>query len=152
MKHKRIEAIKRIISTSDVGTQEELAMRLSEEGFEVTQATVSRDIRQMGLRKGTSTDGRLLYVLPEDKGDLSEGGYGRILREGFTSIETADRLLVVKTASGMAMAAAAAIDNLNLGGIVGTIAGDDTIFLAVRTGKDAEKIIGKVESIIANVR
>lgn len=152
MKRKRQETIKWIISTSAITTQEDLAKRLTEDGYKVTQATVSRDIREMGLRKAHSADGRLIYVLPEDRGDLSEGGYGRVLREGFTSIEAAESLLVVKTASGMAMAAAAAIDKLNLGGITGTIAGDDTIFLAVRTGKDAEKIIGKVESIIENVR
>ncbi len=138
MKRNRQEAILRVISQYEVETQQELAQRLKEEGFEVTQATVSRDIRDMKLSKMPTGEGHQKYVrFHNDEKHLS-GKYVNVLKEGFVSIDMAQNILVVKTVSGMAMAVAAAIDAMKYPEIVGTIAGDDTIMMAVRTVEDTK--------------
>ena len=114
MKRNRQEAILRVISQYEVETQQELAQRLKEEGFEVTQATVSRDIRDMKLSKMPTGEGHQKYVrFHNDEKHLS-GKYVNVLKEGFVSIDMAQNILVVKTVSGMAMAVAAAIDAMKL--------------------------------------
>lgn len=138
MKRNRQEAILRVISQYEVETQQELAQRLKEEGFEVTQATVSRDIRDMKLSKMPTGEGHQKYVrFHNDEKHLS-GKYVNVLKEGFVSIDMAQNILVVKTVSGMAMAVAAAIDAMKYPEIVGSIAGDDTIMMAVRTVEDTK--------------
>ena len=132
MKIKRQRRIVELVKGGAITTQEELLALLRVEGFEVTQATISRDVREMGLFKANDGSGSK-YVLPKsvNGGTFSERYYN-VLREGFISAEDAGNILVVNTVSGMAMAVAAAIDAMELTGVVGTIAGDDTIFCALK--------------------
>ena len=148
MKRNRQEAILRVISQYEVETQQELAQRLKEEGFEVTQATVSRDIRDMKLSKMPTGEGHQKYVrFHNDEKHLS-GKYVNVLKEGFVSIDMAQNILVVKTVSGMAMAVAAAIDAMKYPEIVGTIAGDDTIMMAVRTVEDTKSLMNQIMQLV----
>ena len=148
MKRNRQEAILRVISQYEVETQQELAQRLKEEGFEVTQATVSRDIRDMKLSKMPTGEGHQKYVrFHNDEKHLS-GKYVNVLKEGFVSIDMAQNILVVKTVSGMAMAVAAAIDAMKYPEIVGTIAGDDTIMMAVRTVEDTKSLLNQILQLV----
>lgn len=152
MKQKRQNEIIRLITEYKIGTQEELAMRLREAGFDVTQATVSRDIRELKLSKVQAGDGRQKYVfLRHDESFLGDK-YGRVLKEGFASMGMAETLVVVKTVAGMAMAVAAALDAMKLSEIVGTIAGDDCVMMAVRTKEDTEMVMRKIEEIVGNVK
>ncbi len=148
MKRNRQEAILRVISQYEVETQQELAQRLKEEGFEVTQATVSRDIRDMKLSKMPTGEGHQKYVrFHNDEKHLS-GKYVNVLKEGFVSIDMAQNILVVKTVSGMAMAVAAPIDAMKYPEIVGTIAGDDTIMMAVRTVEDTKSLMNQILQLV----
>ena len=148
MKRNRQEAILRVISQYEVETQQELAQRLKEEGFEVTQATVSRDIRDMKLSKMPTGEGHQKYVrFHNDEKHLS-GKYVNVLKEGFVSIDMAQNILVVKTVSGMAMAVAAAIDAMKYPEIVGSIAGDDTIRMAVRTVEDTKSLMNQILQLV----
>lgn len=148
MKRNRQEAILRVISQYEVETQQELAQRLKEEVFEVTQATVSRDIRDMKLSKMPTGEGHQKYVrFHNDEKHLS-GKYVNVLKEGFVSIDMAQNILVVKTVSGMAMAVAAAIDAMKYPEIVGSIAGDDTIMMAVRTVEDTKSLMNQILQLV----
>jgi len=138
-----------LIRKYDVETQEELAGLLQEEGFAVTQATVSRDIRELGLFKVAAAEGRQKYMAPETGEDRSGERYTRVLRDAFISAEAAQNMLVIKTVSGMAMAAAAALDAMEFPEIVGCIAGDDTIFAAVRTAEEAKKMAEQILRLLA---
>lgn len=148
MKKIRHRKIVEVIEKYDVETQEELAGYLKEAGFVVTQATVSRDIRELKLSKVPSGSGRQKYVvLKQDDSHLGDK-YIRVLRDGFTSMDMAQNILVVKTVSGMAMAVAAALDALKFPEIVGCIAGDDTIMVAVRTVEDTQVLMDKIHVMI----
>ena len=128
-------------------TQEELADYLNQAGFNVTQATVSRDIRELKLSKQPGRNGLQKYYVPRETGAAAEDKYIRVLREGMISMDCAQNILVVKTVSGMAMAVAAAIDAMQFKEIVGSIAGDDTIMAAVRTVEDAQIVMEKIGSV-----
>ncbi|MGN0472474.1 MAG: arginine repressor [Lachnospiraceae bacterium] len=146
MKRKRQEKIIELIAMYDVETQEELADLLEKNGFRVTQATVSRDIREMKLSKISDGKGRQKYVaLTKEDSHLGDK-FLRVLQEGFVSMDMAQNILVVKTVSGMAMAVAAAIDAMRLSEIVGSIAGDDTIMIAVRTAEDTKLVMEQIEN------
>lgn len=148
MKQKRHQKIVDILEKYDVETQEELAGYLKEAGFSVTQATISRDIRELKLSKVQTKDGRQKYaILQQEEGYLGER-YVRVLRDGFFSMEMAQNILVIKTVSGMAMAVAAALDALKFPEIVGCIAGDDTIMVAVRTVEDTKCLMEKIRVLI----
>lgn len=148
MKKNRHEKIAEIIQKYDVETQEELACKLREAGFAVTQATVSRDIREMKLSKVSTGGGRQKYVVLE-QGDGHMGDkYIRVLRDGFVSMDMAQNILVIKTVSGMAMAVAAALDALQFAEVVGCIAGDDTIFVAVRTVEETRRLMEKMQGLV----
>ncbi len=137
-----------ILEKYDVETQEELAGYLKEAGFSVTQATISRDIRDLKLSKVLTKEGKQKYViLKQEEGYVSER-YIRVLRDGFFSMDMAQNILVVKTASGMAMAVAAALDALKFPEVVGCIAGDDTIMVAVRTVEDTQHLMEKIHAMI----
>lgn len=147
MKNKRQQKILELIVRYEIGTQEELMQKLRAVGFDVTQATVSRDIREMKLTK-IETHGKLHYVaLRESDEDVKEK-YERVFRDGFISMDNAVNILVIKTVSGMAMAVAAALDSMHFNEIVGTIAGDDTIMCAVRSLDDVVNLMGKLRLII----
>lgn len=137
-----------LIRKYDVETQEELAGLLLEEGYAATQATVSRDIRELGLFKVAAAEGRQKYRAPEAGEDRGGERYTRVLRDAFVSAEAAQNMLVVKTVSGMAMAAAAALDAMEFPEIVGCIAGDDTIFAAVRSAEEAGALAGRLQKLL----
>ena len=148
MKKIRHRKIVEIIEKNDVETQEELACYLKEAGFAVTQATVSRDIRELQLSKVLSGNGKQTYVvLRHDDSHLGDK-YIRVLRDGFVSMDMAQNILVVKTVSGMAMAVAAALDALKFSEVVGCIAGDDTIMAAVRTVEETQALMEKIHVMI----
>jgi len=152
MKKSRQRTIVELIGLSDIETQEDLALGLRGAGFSVTQATVSRDIRELGLTKVPTGNGRLKYALlrsPEDS--LLGDKYIRILKDGFVSMDTAQNILVIKTVSGMAMAVAAAVDAMNFHEVVGCIAGDDTIMAAVRTDNETGKLADKIRQLLDEV-
>lgn len=148
VKKRRQGKIIEIIQRHDVGTQEELAERLKGEGFAVTQATVSRDIREMKLSKMPTENGGQKYVFWE-QGSRMEDKYVHVLKEAYTAAVAAQNILVVRTVSGMAMAVAAALDALRFPEIVGCIAGDDTIFVAAHTAEEAEALAEKIRLTIA---
>ncbi len=147
MKVGRQNKIIELITRHNVETQEELAELLNQAGYQVTQATISRDIRELKLTKVQAENGRQKYVALKKDADLGEK-YVRVLKEGFISMDLAQNLVVVKTVSGMAMAVAAAIDAMHLQGVVGCIAGDDTIMCAVRTDKEAEKVMENLQKLL----
>ena len=144
MKTKRLDAILDIIREKDIATQEELQAALRDRGFEVTQATVSRDIRYLQLVKRQSGTGKSVYAVHESRGHQEQGRLLRVLQDAVRSVDTAQNILVIKTEAGMAMAAAAAIDSLSIAGIVGCIAGDDTIMAALRTTEAAEEACSRL--------
>ena len=148
MKTRRQSKILELIQKNDIETQEELSAYLVKEGYKVTQATVSRDIREMKLTKVSLSNGRQKYVaLGEAKDDLSEK-YFRVFRDGFVSMDMAQNILVIKTVSGMANAVCAAIDAMKIHEIVGSVAGDDTIMCAIRTVEDTVTIMKKLRRIV----
>ena len=131
-----------------IGTQEELAEALKQAGFSVTQATVSRDIRELNLTK-TSIDGKnQKYVVFQADRQHMNDKFIRVLKEGFVGADMAQNILVIKTVAGMAMAVCAALDAMQWHEIVGTIAGDDTIMCAVRTVDDTVKLMEKLKKIV----
>lgn len=148
MKLERHSKIVELIGKYEIETQEELAARLNEAGFRVTQATVSRDIRELKLTKIQSENGRQRYVVMHSQGTFNDK-YIRILKDGFLSMDMAQNILVIKTVSGMAMAVAAALDAMHFHEIVGCIAGDDTIMCAVRSVDDTILVMDKIKKLIA---
>ncbi len=148
MKNARHEQILKLIQTHDVETQEELAELLNQSGFTVTQATVSRDIRQLQLTKGAGKNGRLHYCVGSKDGmDLSKK-YRRVLQDAFVSMDVSLNIMVIKTVSGMAMAAAAALDSLDWTEVLGCIAGDDTVMVVIRQVEDAPMLRKKIDDIV----
>lgn len=147
MKVKRHTKIIEIINKYDIDTQEELADRLFEAGFRVTQATVSRDIRELKLTKVAGSNGKQRYVVLENKETDLYAKYVQVLRTGFLSMDQAQNILVIKTVSGMAMAVAAALDELHIHGIVGSIAGDDTVMCAIRNSDEVPEIMDKIKKL-----
>ena len=127
MKTVRQQRILELIQMHDIEKQEELVQMLCEDGFDVTQATVSRDISQLRIKKVSGKNGKLVYKAAESKHQQAEPKYLRILKESYVSMDMAMNILVIKTVSGMAMAAAAALDACHFSEIVGCIAGDDKI-------------------------
>ena len=148
MKTRRQSKILELIQKNDIETQEELSAYLVKEGYKVTQATVSRDIREMKLTKVALSNGRQKYVALNDaREDMSEK-YVRVFRDGFVSMDMAQNILVIKTVSGMTSAVCAAIDAMQIHEIVGSIAGDDTIMCAIRTVDDTVSIMKKLRKIV----
>lgn len=148
MKKTRHGKIIEIIEEHDIETQEELQAYLKEAGYEVTQATVSRDIRELKLSKVPVGDGRQKYIVIRQHDGHMEDKYIRVLKDGFHSMDMAQNILVIKTVSGMAMAVAAAVDALKFKEIVGCIAGDDTIMVAVRTVEETKALMDKMQRMI----
>lgn len=147
MKIARHSKIVELIGKYEIETQEELAERLHAEGYKVTQATVSRDIRELKLTKVPGKNGRQKYAVLKKQDKVPEGKYIRIFRDGFVSMDMAQNILVIKTVSGMAMAVAAALDAMNFSEIVGSIAGDDTIMCAIRSVDDTIVLMDKIRKI-----
>ena len=150
MKAERQAKILDLIVKKEIGTQEELTTELERAGFVATQATVSRDIREMKLTKVAMSNGKLRYVAYRKTEENMTEKYNRIFCDGFVSMDNAQNILVIKTVAGMAMAVAAALDHMELPEIVGSIAGDDTIMCAVRTVDDTLTIMGRLRKLVEN--
>ena len=148
MKIQRHAKIVELINQYDIDTQEELARQLKEAGFRVTQATVSRDIRELRLTKIAVDGGKQKYVVMNTQSSELDEKYLRILRDGFVSMDMAQNILVIRTVSGMAMAVAAAMDALKWKEIAGCIAGDDTIMCAIRSVDDTLLVMDKIQKIL----
>ena len=130
MKNKRQAAILHLVSTQHIHTQGELTRALAQAGFTATQATISRDIRELRLNKEVTSSGPTRYATPREE-DASP--MARVLRTGLVSANHAGHMLVLKTRIGMGMAVATAIDEMNHAEILGTVAGDDTIICVIKT-------------------
>ena len=141
MKVNRHAKIIELINKYHIETQEELAEYLNREGFKVTQATVSRDIRDLKLTKQR-------YALHQHHESAMSEKYIRVLKEGYLSMDMAQNILVIKTVAGMASAVCAALDAMKWNEIVGSIAGDDTIMCAIRSVDDTVKVMDKISKII----
>lgn len=150
MKSKRQNEIIEIISTADIETQEELAAALRERGYPITQATVSRDIRELRLIKVTSKSGGYKYAKPVQHEVAVSERLTRILADSLIHVEAAANLVVVKTLSGSANVAAEALDNLGWAEIIGTIAGDNTIFIAAKSNDEADIITARIRKMTEN--
>ncbi|MDO5015727.1 MAG: arginine repressor [Eubacteriales bacterium] len=139
-KNHRQSRILQIVKNQTVGTQAELVQALRELGLEVTQATVSRDIKELGIIKVATASGDQIYVPMHQSGEGASGRFMKVFREAVTSIHTSDSLVIVKTLPGMAQAAASALDSMHLDNLIGSIAGDDNVFIATPSAKDAESM------------
>ena len=150
MKTKRHAKIIELISQYEIETQEELAQRLVEAGFNVTQATISRDIRELKLSKVAGHNGRQKYASLAGNENPNTDKYTRVLQDGFVSRTMATDLVVIKTVSGMAMAVAMALDAMDIPGMVGCIAGDDTIFCAIHSEEETYKVMEIIDKVVAS--
>ena len=149
MKSKRHSKILDIINDNDIETQEELAEALKQAGYDVTQSTVSRDIKLLKLVKMQSASGKYKYISSaKEERDINDKLYS-ILKNAAIGVEQVDKFVVVKTLTGAASAAAEAIDTLYSNDVAGTIAGDNTIFVLVRTDEKALELISKIRNMIS---
>lgn len=148
MKNTRHERILHIIKNIEIETQEELAEELKNNGINVTQATVSRDIKELNLIKILSHNGKYKYAQVAQNKNANISALANIFKNTAISVERVDKLLVVKTISASASLAAEAIDSFNLEGIAGTIAGDNTLFIAVRSDEKAEELLAELNKMI----
>ena len=149
MKSKRQAKIMEIISTTNVETQEQLLKELQEAGFTSTQATISRDIKQLRLVKELAPSGSYRYVAADrQEGKSSAGRLRNIFKEGVVSVEAAQNLVVVKTMPGLASAACSALDGMEIAGMVGSLAGDDTGMLIMRDSASAEAFCSEAHKLL----
>ncbi len=148
MKINRQRKIIELINKYDIDTQQELAQRLIDEGFEVTQATVSRDIRELNLTKIAVDGNKQKYDIPASTMTSINAKYMGVLKDGIVSIECAGNIIVIKTISGMAMAVGAALDAVNHEEVIGTIAGDDTLMCVVKNADNCQSVKEYLEDLI----
>ena len=156
VKNSRLEALRLIISSQQLGSQDELLVALQKEGFKLTQATLSRDLKQLKVAKAASMSGNYVYVLP------NETMYKRVntpnsIREmmkvpGFVSINYSGNMGVIKTRPGYASSIAWNIDNSDIPEIIGTIAGDDTIFIVIKEGVRHQDVTDALSDVVPNIR
>ena len=156
VKNSRLEALRLIISSQQLGSQDELLVALQKEGFKLTQATLSRDLKQLKVAKAASMSGNYVYVLP------NETMYKRVntpnsIREmmkvpGFVSINYSGNMGVIKTRPGYASSIAWNIDNSDIPEIIGTIAGDDTIFIVIKEGVRHQDVTDALSEVVPNIR
>lgn len=149
MKNARQQKILELINKYDIDTQETLIDKLSEAGFATTQTTISRDIKQLKLVKGMTSKGSYKYIVPEVKKTENAPILNSALTESVIKIEAAENIVVVKTLSGMANALGVCVDSLNEASIVGSVAGDDTILIIVKSSELALKLEGELKKIFA---
>lgn len=148
MKVGRQSKIIELISKNDIETQEDLADLLTQAGYNVTQATISRDIRELKLTKVAVDDGRQKYIVLNNTETGMSEKFVRVLREGFLSMDMAQNIIIIKSVSGMAMAVAAALDALHIPGIMGCVAGDDTVMCVIKTTDETIGVMEKLNKLI----
>ncbi len=155
-KNNRLEALRMIISSQELGSQEELLSALQKEGFQLTQATLSRDLKQLKVAKASSMSGNYVYVLPNDTmyKRVSTPSKVREMMEvpGFLSINFSGNMGVIKTRPGYASAIAWNIDGSDIPQIIGTIAGDDTIFIVIKEGISHRDVINALREVVPNIK
>lgn len=144
MKAERHSKIIEIIKKYDIETQKELTDKLKYIGFNVTQATVSRDIRELNLNKVITKNGKRKYSVLDTKENSNLQNNNSILKEGIVKIDYSQNILVINTTSGMAMAVATTLDKMKFKEIIGTIAGDDTVFCIVKDNKQLKSLLNKL--------
>ncbi len=149
MKKQRHDAILRLISSECISTQGELLDKLNAEGFNATQATVSRDIRDLRIIKKPDDYGRVCYAVDKESGSEIIGKYKSVFMHSVVSADYAGNIVAVKCYTGMASAACAALDSMNIENVLGTLAGDDTIFMLCRNQEAAAKVKEMIENVIA---
>ena len=150
-----METLKMLISSQELGSQEALLKALKKEGFVLTQATLSRDLKQLKVAKAASMNGKYLYVLPNEtmykRVTSSKRASEMLQSSGFVSINFSGQLAVIKTRPGYASAIAYNLDSQDLPNILGSIAGDDTIFLAIKQGVTHQDILEDLSQVIPGI-
>jgi len=156
VKNSRLEALRMIISSQEMSSQEDLLAALQKEGYQLTQATLSRDLKQLKVAKASSMSGNYVYVLPNDTmyKRVSTPSKVREMMEvpGFVSINFSGNMGVIKTRPGYASAIAWNIDSSDIPQIIGTIAGDDTIFIVIKEGVAHKEVISALSQFVPNIR
>ena len=150
MKNARQNKILEIIEKEEISTQEALIAKLSEHGFDATQTTISRDIRQLKLVKGPTGRGTYKYVAPSVRRETSAPAHNSALTDSVMKIDVAQNIVVVKTHAGMANAIAVCIDSLDVGEIVGSVAGDDTVLVVMKSSECASETASKLKDIFGH--
>ena len=148
MKTVRQNKLLELIENNDIYTQEELADRLIASGFNVTQATISRDLRELGITKMSENGSQQKYVPMQNRKNEFNDKLLRVLKAGYISMDYAENIVVIKTSSGMAMAVAASVDALGWSEIVGSIAGDDTIMCVIRHKEKVFEVMERLKKIL----
>lgn len=148
MKSGRHARILDIIAEKPIETQDELLTILKSEGYKATQATISRDIKDLRLVKTLGSDGKYRYVTAESNTKNLQSGFSSLFGTAVVSIDRAENIVVIKTLSGMAQAICASLDSINYSSVVGTIAGDDTIFIACRSKELAAGLADELKKLI----
>ena len=148
MKNSRQQKILELIEKYDLDTQDALLVKLREEGFVVTQTTISRDIKSLSLVKGVAENGTYKYVAPEKKENAPV--INSSITDSVISVDTACNIVVVKTFSGMANAIAVCIENLGIKDVVGSVAGDDTLLMIMRTVEEAEAVASQLKEVFGH--
>ena len=155
-KNNRLEALRLIISSQQLGSQDELLNALQKEGFKLTQATLSRDLKQLKVAKAATMGGNYIYVLPNDtmyKRISTPSNIKEMMQvPGFLSIHFSGNMGVIKTRPGYASSIAYNIDNNHIDEILGTIAGDDTIFIVIKQGTTKDEVIEALSEVVPNMR
>ena len=150
MKNARQNKILELIDEYEISTQEALIQKLAEHGFDSTQTTISRDIRQLRLIKGPTGRGTYKYVAPEVKKGNDAPGHNSALTDAVLKIEAAQNIIVIKTMAGMANAIAVCVDSLHIKDIIGSVAGDDTILLVLKTTEKAVAVESELKSVFGH--
>jgi transcriptional regulator of arginine metabolism len=150
MKNARQNKILELIDEYEISTQEALIQKLAEHGFDSTQTTISRDIRQLRLIKGPTGRGTYKYVAPEVRKGNDAPGHNSALTDAVLKIEAAQNLIVIKTMAGMANAIAVCVDSLHIKDIIGSVAGDDTMLLVLKTNEKADAVEAELKSVFGH--
>lgn len=152
VKNSRMEALKMLISSQELGSQEEVLQALAKEGYTLTQATLSRDLKQLKVAKAASMNGKYVYVLPNEtmykRVSSPQTAREMLMTTGFVSINFSGNMIVIKTRPGYASSIAYNIDNSDIPQILGTIAGDDTIFLVIRENADLDDVRAQISRAV----
>ncbi len=148
-KSQRQERLLALIASRPIATQSELVAHLRAEGLEITQATISRDIKELNIIKAAADNGKQRYVSMSHDSTLPKGRLMKVFSEAVVTLSQAQNLLILRTLPGMAGAAAAALDSLELPEVVGSVAGDDTIFIAAKDAQTAEALQMKLKQLIS---
>ena len=156
VKNDRLEALRMIISSQELGSQDELLNALKKEGFQLTQATLSRDLKQLKVAKAASMRGNYVYVLPNEtmyKRVSTPNSIREMMRvPGFISINFSGNMGIIKTRPGYASSIAWNIDNSDVPEILGTIAGDDTIFIVIKEGVKHKDVVEALSDVVPNMK